>query len=100
MKRLVIAPAITLAALALAAPACPEALASNQITLPEVTGQNAEIVYKKLEKLGLTDVTLSSANPKYSMVLNYSNWTVVSIDPAAGTSVDADDPVVVKVTKQ
>ena len=37
---------------------------------------------------------------KYSMVLDYSNWTVVSIEPPAGTSVDADDPVVLKVTKQ
>jgi beta-lactam-binding protein with PASTA domain len=95
----VIVPAITLAALALSTPACPEALASTRITLPEVAGQNAQIVYKKLDKLGLTDVTLSSANPKYSMVIDYSNWTVVSIEPAAGTSVDADDPVVVKVTK-
>jgi beta-lactam-binding protein with PASTA domain len=28
-----------------------------------------------------------------------ANWTVVSIDPAAGTAVKADDAVVVKVTK-
>jgi PASTA domain len=71
-----------------------------QIVIPQVVGQNAEIVRKRLEGLGLTDVNLSSANPKYSVVVLASNWTVVSIEPAPGTSVNADDPVVVKVTKE
>lgn len=71
----------------------------TQITIPDVVGQNAEIVRKNLEHLGLTDVNLSSANPKYSVVVLASNWTVVSIEPAPGTVVKADDPVVVKVTK-
>lgn len=73
--------------------------ASAQITLPDVAGRNAEIVRKELEKLGLTDVNLSSANPKYSVVVLASNWTAVSIEPEPGTLVNADDPVVVKVTK-
>ena len=71
----------------------------TQITIPEVSGQNAEIVRKKLEKLGLTDVSLSSSNPKYSVVVLASNWTCVSIEPAPGTVVMSDDPVVVKVYK-
>jgi hypothetical protein len=69
------------------------------ITIPDVNGENAKIAQEALEKLGLTNVELSSANPKYSMVLVAANWTVVSIDPAAGTAVKADDAVVVKVTK-
>ena len=51
-----------------------------------------------LEKLGLTDVSLSSANPKYSFVILASNWTAVSIEPP-GTVVGSGDPVVVKVYK-
>jgi len=72
----------------------------TQITIPEVAGQNAEIVRKKLETLGLTDVSLASATPKYSVVLLASNWTVVSIEPAPGTVVNSGDPVVVKATKE
>jgi PASTA domain len=64
-----------------------------------VKGQNAEIVRKNLEKLGLTDVSLSSANPKYSIVILASNWTAVSIEPPPGTVVGSGDPVVVKVYK-
>jgi beta-lactam-binding protein with PASTA domain len=75
------------------------ASASGSITIPDVTGQNGKIAEQKLEDLGLTNVELSSANPKYSMVLLPANWTVVSIDPPPGTSVSAGDAVVVKVTK-
>jgi hypothetical protein len=91
---------------AVAAPGAPPtqvatttAAASSELTIPEVSGQNAEIVRKKLENMGLTDVNLSSANPKYSVVVLASNWTVVSIEPAPGTVVNANDPVVVKVYK-
>ena len=90
-----------------AAPAPPEkskdvtstAAIPVDVTIPEVAGQNAEIVRKKLEKLGLTDVSLASVNPEFSVVVMASNWTVVSIEPAPGTVVKSDDPVVVKVTK-
>ncbi len=77
----------------------PTSAAPTQITIPEVSGQNAEIVRKNLEKMGLTDVSLSSANPKYGVVVLASNWTCVSIEPAPGTVVKSDDPVVVKVYK-
>lgn len=80
-----------------AAPFAPAA--PTEITIPDVAGQNAEIVRKKLEGLGLTDVSLSSSNPKYSMVIMAANWTVVSIEPAPGTQVKSDGPVVVKVYK-
>ena len=75
------------------------ASAPGSITIPDVTGQNGKIAEQKLEDLGLTNVELSSANQKYSMVLLPANWTVVSIDPPPGTSVSAGDAVVVKVTK-
>ncbi|WP_082129297.1 PASTA domain-containing protein [Mycobacterium haemophilum] len=75
------------------------AAASRPITLPDFTNQNAEIARKKLESLGLTDVKLTSANPKYTFVIQAANWTVVSMEPPAGTVVQPGDPVIVKVTK-
>jgi beta-lactam-binding protein with PASTA domain len=73
--------------------------ATGPITLPEVAGKNAEIARSELEQLGLTNVELASANPKYSVVVLARNWTCVSIEPPAGTVVQAKDPVIVKVTK-
>ena len=82
-----------------AAPPSSAAASAAQITIPDLTGENAEIAQSKLEGLGLTKVELSSSNPKYSMVLVPSNWTVTSIDPPPGSQVSANDPVIVKVTK-
>jgi beta-lactam-binding protein with PASTA domain len=73
--------------------------AAGPITLPEVAGKNAEIARSELEQLGLTNVELASTNPKYSVVVLARNWTCVSIEPPAGTVVQAKDPVIVKVTK-
>jgi hypothetical protein len=73
--------------------------AASQVTIPDVKGRNAEIVRKNLEDLGLTEVSLSSANPKYTVVILASNWTAVSIEPPPGTVVNSGDPVVVKVYK-
>ena len=81
------------------APASVEPVAVTNVTIPDVAGGNAAIVQKTLEDLGLTDVVLASANPKYSMVLLVQNWTVVNIEPGPGTTVKSDDPVVLKVTK-
>jgi beta-lactam-binding protein with PASTA domain len=91
---------VTQSTSAVGAPPVTKSATPSQITIPDVTGQNAEIAQKKLEDLGLTDVSLASANPKYSMVLLAKNWTVVSVEPAPGTVVKADDPVIVKVTKE
>lgn len=70
-----------------------------QLTVPDVTGQNAEIAREHLEDMGFTEVSLSSANPKYSVVVLATNWTVVSIEPGPGTVVNSDDQIVVKVYK-
>jgi beta-lactam-binding protein with PASTA domain len=75
------------------------AAASAPVTLPDFTNQNAEIARNKLENLGLTDVKLTSANPKYTFVIQAANWTVVSMEPPPGTVVQPSDPVIVKVTK-
>jgi beta-lactam-binding protein with PASTA domain len=76
------------------------AAAAASITIPDVTGENAKIAKHKLETLGLTNVSLSSANPKYSMVFVPENWTVVSVEPAPGSTVGPGDDVIVKVTKE
>lgn len=73
---------------------------AKEITIPEVQGQNARIAHRTLEQLGLTDVSLSSANPKYQNVFNAANWTVVSIEPPPGSVVDANAPVILKVYKE
>jgi len=49
--------------------------------------------------LGLTDVQLASTNPEYSVVVLARNWKVVGIEPAPGTIVKSDTPVIVKVYK-
>ncbi|MGO9155428.1 PASTA domain-containing protein [Mycobacterium sp.] len=81
------------------APSSAIAVASGPITIPDLTGQNAKIAEDKLEALGLTNVELASATSKYQNVFLPANWTVVGIEPAPGTTVNAGDTVVVKVTK-
>ncbi|WP_176704360.1 PASTA domain-containing protein [Mycobacterium malmoense] len=81
------------------APSTTTPVASGPITIPDLTGQNAKIAENKLKALGLTNVELASATSKYQNVFVPANWTVVSIEPAPGTTVDAGDTVVLKVTK-
>jgi beta-lactam-binding protein with PASTA domain len=69
------------------------------ITLPDVTGANAELAQEQLEKLGLKKVEFASANPKYGVVLLARNWTVTGMEPAGGTVVKAGDTVILKVYK-
>ncbi|MCV7195520.1 PASTA domain-containing protein [Mycobacterium angelicum] len=70
-----------------------------QIIVPDVRGQDGDTVRKTLRRLGLTDVSMSSTNPQYGVVMLESCWTAVSIDPPPGTAVAPDDPVVVQVYK-
>jgi beta-lactam-binding protein with PASTA domain len=72
---------------------------SGPLTIPDLTGQNAKIAQNKLKALGFTNVELASATEKYQNVFVPANWTVVGIEPAPGTAVNADDTVVLKVTK-
>jgi hypothetical protein len=77
----------------------PAAGASANVTLPDVVGQNAKTGSQQLQQLGLTNVELSSVNPRYRMVIVASNWTVVSTNPAPRTVVNPNDQVVLNVTK-
>lgn len=81
------------------APTVSSPVVSGPITIPDLTGQNAKIAQDRLKALGLTNVELSSATSKYQNVWVAANWTVVSIEPAPGTTVSASDTVVLKVTK-
>ena len=69
------------------------------ITLPDITGVNADLAQEQLEKLGLKNVEFASANPKYSVVVLARNWTVTGMEPAAGNTVKAGDTVILKVYK-
>ena len=42
---------------------------------------------------------MSSANPKYKMVPQASNWTVVDMYPPAGCIVSPNDQIDLNVTK-
>lgn len=68
-------------------------------TMPDFIGQNAEAVETRLKGMGLNNVTLSSANPKYKSVWVASNWTVFSTDPAPGCSINSSTSLIVYVTK-
>jgi hypothetical protein len=74
-------------------------VASAPITIPDLTGENAKIAENRLKALGFTDIDLVSATEKYQNVFVPANWTVVAIEPAPGTTVNASDTVILKVTK-
>jgi hypothetical protein len=74
-------------------------VASAPITIPDLTGENAKIAENRLKALGFIDVDLVSATEKYQNVFVPANWTVVAIEPAPGTTVNASDTVILKVTK-
>ncbi|ROZ49410.1 hypothetical protein EEB13_05670 [Rhodococcus sp. WS3] len=77
-----------------------EPVVAAEVTLPDVSGQNGAIVQDKLEKLGLTNVRLASADANDTVVIMVANWTAVSIEPAPGTIMAGDDLVVVTMTKK
>ncbi|GFG74616.1 hypothetical protein [Mycobacterium botniense] len=45
------------------------ATAAAQVEIPDVINQNAEIAREQLEQIGLTNIQLVPANPKYQLVL-------------------------------
>jgi hypothetical protein len=69
------------------------------ITMPDIIGQNAGNVEDQLRGMGITGVSLSSANPDYKEIWKASNWTVVSTDPKPGCVINGNYPTVVYVTK-
>ncbi|WP_131809192.1 PASTA domain-containing protein [Mycolicibacterium setense] len=73
--------------------------AALYITLPDVTGINADLAQDQLEKLGLQNVEFASANSKYGVVVLARNWTVTGMEPAAGAAVKSGDRIILKVYK-
>lgn len=69
----------------------------KDVTVPDIVGSNGAIVLDQLTKLGFTNVQYGSVNPKDKVPLLYTNWTVVSVEPSAGTVVSSDSIVVVKM---
>jgi hypothetical protein len=82
---------------------CPTSTAisssSALVTVPDVTGENAETAQNRLKSLGFANVVLSSANPTYRSVWNASNWTVLSTDPAPNCPVARAGRIELYVTK-
>lgn len=70
------------------------------VTLPDVEGRNLQIVSEELTRLGLTNVSLASADESDKVVLYPPNWTAVSIEPAPGETVMSNQTVVVTATKE
>lgn len=90
------------------APATPSASAPSAtstaspvtyVTLPDTYGQNADGAKAKLEDLGLAKVELASSNTEHSSVSQPADWKVVGMEPAAGTVVKSDEPVILRVIK-
>ena len=73
----------------------------TQVTIPDIEeGMNGAIVLEQLEKAGLTNVQPASQDEEDKLVLSPGNWSVVSVEPGAGTEVSSDSTVVVTMTKQ
>ncbi|MBE1551852.1 hypothetical protein GGC64_005939 [Mycobacterium sp. OAS707] len=88
-----------------AAGACPTVAGGDagtfqqrSVTLPDLVGVNAQLAENQLKSLDLRN-SMSSANPRYKMVLQASNWTVVSMYPPAGCTVHPYEQVELNVTK-
>ena len=73
--------------------------APADITMPDIIGQNAGTVEDQLRGMGITEVSLSSANPNYKEIWKASNWTVVSTDPKPGCVINSNYPTVIYLTK-
>jgi hypothetical protein len=90
---------VTVAAPAPAAVAPTASAEPKMVTLPEVKGRNGGIVADELRELGLTKVDFASRDKADKVVVLPQNWTVVKIEPAAGTEVRSNQTVVVTMTK-
>lgn len=73
----------------------------RQIVIPDIAkGQNGAIALETLQRAGLTKVQPASRDKNDRFVVNPANWSVVSVEPRAGTEVSSDSTVVVTMTKQ
>ncbi|WP_280454477.1 PASTA domain-containing protein [Nocardia brasiliensis] len=70
------------------------------LAIPDVVGKNGAVADDVLKKAGFTEVSYASASPGVDLVVMLSNWTVVSVEPGAGTVVSSDSVVVLTMTKK
>lgn len=73
--------------------------AAAQVTIPDVVGTNGAIAADTLEAAGLKGILFRSTGADGAVPLYRANWTVVSLEPSAGTTVAADSTVVVTVRR-
>jgi len=63
-------------------------------------GMNGQLAYEQLKDAGFTGVVPTSVDPTRAMPIMYNNWTITSVEPAAGTVVPADSTVILNMTKE
>jgi len=81
-----------------AAPTTPPAV---QLRIPTgLVGGNALIVHDQLERLGFTNVVYGSADPDDTFVVLAQNWTVRKVEPAEGTTLASNQPIVLTCSKK
>lgn len=82
-----------------AAPAAPTSMEPVPVVIPDVEGQNLQLVAEQLDDMGMTNWLPASQDVEDKFPLFYPNWTVVSIEPSPGETVLSTDSVVVTATK-
>ena len=72
----------------------------KMVTVPDgLVGGNALVVENKLKELGFTNINFGTQDPYDSFVILPQNWRVTKVEPGAGTTMRADEPIVVTCTK-
>ncbi len=82
-----------------AAPVTSVSAAPVPVLIPDVEGQNLQLVAEQLDDLGLSNWLPASRDSEDKIPLFFPNWTVVSIEPWPGETVLSTDSVVVTATK-
>jgi DNA polymerase III subunit epsilon len=78
------------------APAAPP-----KVTVPgDLVGQNADLAYDELSKLGIVDINYTSDDVGSRVAPLLENWLVIKVEPAPGTVVLTTDKVVITITQK
>ena len=77
-----------------------EAPAEDLVIPSGLEGMNGQLAYEQLKDAGFTGVSPTSVDPSRAMPIMYNNWTVTSVEPAAGTTVPADSTIILNMTKE
>ncbi|RJQ71889.1 hypothetical protein D5S17_26885 [Pseudonocardiaceae bacterium YIM PH 21723] len=71
----------------------------RDIEVPTLKGINAEIAHIELKRMGLRNVHVGSTHKIVGVPIVLANWTVVEMQPVAGTLVRSDTPIMLLVSK-